>query len=192
MVVGKRIARKEESLIKRLTANAFYKFINKISNIPIPSNVGDFRLINKEVLGAINLMPENCRFMKGIFSYVGFKICEVPYERPARKIGKSKFGMIRLWNFALEGITSFSTLPLRCWTYIGFLISAMSLMVAMFFLLRTLFFGVDVPGYASIIFSSTFLGGIQLLGIGIIGEYLGRVYMESKQRPPYFIKKIYK
>lgn len=128
--------------------------------------------------------------MKGIFSYIGFKTALIPYTRAARSAGQSKFGFWKLWNFALDGITSFSTAPLRIWSYVGGVISIFSLLLSLFFLFRTLLFGVDVPGYASLIVASTFLGGIQLLGIGVLGEYIGRIFLESKNRPVYFIRRV--
>lgn len=191
VVLAQRESRNQDSFLKKNTAKYFYKIINRISPINIPYNVGDFRLMDKAVVRAINTLPESCRFMKGLFSYVGFRTTIIKYERPGRSVGKSKFNFISLLNFAIDGITSFSMMPLRVWGLIGLGISLISIFISFFFLLRTIFFGTDVPGYASIIVSCTFLGGLQLLGIGIVGEYLGRVYMETKNRPIYFIRKIY-
>ena len=190
VVLAQRASRQSDSFLKRLTAKYFYDFINHISSIKIPPNVGDYRLLDREAVRAINSLPESCRFMKGLFSYIGFKTAIIPYTRAPRSAGQSKFGFWKLWNFALDGITSFSTAPLRVWSYVGALISIFSLLVSLFFLFRTLLFGVEVPGYASLIVATTFLGGIQILGIGVLGEYIGRIFLESKNRPVYFIRRI--
>lgn len=191
VVLAKRKDRSSDSMIKRMTAQLFYKFHTKISPTAIPDNVGDFRLVSQKVVTAIRQLPENQRFMKGIFAWVGFKTAVVEFSREKRKAGKSTFNGWRLWNFALEGITSFSTLPLRIWLYIGTLISLFAFFYGSFIIIRTLILGIDVPGYASLLTTVLFLGGIQLIGIGVIGEYIGRIYMESKRRPPYIIEKIY-
>lgn len=169
----------------------FYKLNNKISEIEIPQNVGDFRLFTKKVLNAINSLPENQRFMKGIFAWVGFRSITIEYEEQERIAGSSKFNGWKLWNFALQGITSFGTLPLRIWTYIGFIVSFFAFIYASFLILRTLIMGIDLPGYASLVVIILFLGGLQLMGVGILGEYVGRIYMESKRRPPFIIDEIY-
>lgn len=191
VVLARRASRRSDSFFKRASAKYFYNVINHISSVKIPSNVGDFRLLDRSAVKAINSLPESCRFMKGLFSYIGFKTVSIEYTRPVRCAGESKFRFWKLWNFALDGITSFSTVPLRVWSYVGLFISVFSLLVSLFFLLRTVLFGVDVPGYASLIVAVTFLGGMQLLGVGILGEYLGRIFLESKRRPIYFIRKIY-
>lgn len=190
IVLAQRVSRKSDSFLKRFTAKYFYRIINHISSVKIPPNVGDYRLLDREAIRAINSLPESCRFMKGLFSYIGFKTTTIPYVRASRSAGQSKFGFWKLWNFALDGITSFSTMPLRVWSYVGVLISVFSLLISLFFLFRTLLFGVDVPGYASLIVATTFLGGIQLLGIGVLGEYIGRIFLESKKRPVYFIRRL--
>lgn len=191
VVLGKRIDRSEDTYFKSKSAILFYKFNNKISDINIPENVGDFRLISRKVVESIKLLPENQRFMKGIFSWVGYKTKTIEYSRVKRKFGKSKFNGWKLWNFALDGITSFSTLPLKIWTYIGFTVSFISFIYASFIILSVLFNGTQVPGYASTIVIVLFLGGLQLMGIGILGEYIGRIFMETKKRPLYIINKIY-
>ncbi|MFT5728437.1 MAG: glycosyltransferase involved in cell wall biosynthesis [Desulforhopalus sp.] len=191
VVLAKRVDRTADSFLKRNTAHVFYKIHNSISATTIPENVGDYRLMSRKVVKALRTMPENQRFMKGLFAWVGFKTAEVEYTRGARKAGESKFNSWRLWNLALDGITSFSTLPIRIWLYLGFIISLVSLGYGFFIIFRTLFLGVDVPGYASLLTSILFLGGIQLIGIGLIGEYIGRIYMESKSRPLYIVEDEY-
>jgi len=187
VVLARRNDRSEDSYMKRRTAGWFYALHNLISDVQIPHNVGDFRLMDREVVTEVNRLSENRRFMKGIFAWVGFKPVIIEYKRPARETGTSKFSGWRLWRFAIEGITSFSAAPLVMWTYIGFAISALSLAYAILVILRTLIFGVDVPGFASLLVGILFLGGIQLLGIGIMGEYIGRIYSEVKRRPPYVV-----
>jgi glycosyltransferase involved in cell wall biosynthesis len=188
VVLAKRIDRSSDSIAKRITAHLFYKVHNKISHTKIPKNVGDYRLITRKVLNAIRELPENQRFMKGIFAWVGFRTATLEYKRDKRKAGKTSFNVWKLWNLALEGITSFSTVPLQIWLYIGILVSSLSFIYGSYMILRTLFFGVDVPGYASLLTSILFLGGIQLIGFGILGEYIGRIYMESKRRPTYIVE----
>ena len=191
VVLAKRANRQDESALKRFCSSIFYKLNNKISEIEIPQNVGDFRLFTKKVLNAINSLPENQRFMKGIFAWVGFKSITIEYEEQERIAGSSKFNGWKLWNFALQGITGFGTLPLRIWTYTGFIVSFFAFIYASFLILRTLIMGIDLPGYASLVVIILFLGGLQLIGIGILGEYVGRIYMESKRRPPFIIDEIY-
>lgn len=192
VVVGKRINRNYDTWAKRTSANLFYRIHNKISVPKIPENVGDFRLMDRSVVNALKTLPEARRFMKGLFAWVGYNTVAVEYKRPQRIAGTSKFNRWRLWNFALEGITSFSTDPLRIWTYVGMLVASLSLLFAVFLIFKVLIYGVDVPGYASVMVAITFIGGLQLIGIGIIGEYLGRAYIETKQRPIYIVKKIYR
>ena len=191
VVLAKRNDRQEDSFAKRFSSSLFYKLNNKISDVKLPDNVGDFRLFTRKVLNAINSLPENQRFMKGIFAWVGFRSITIEYKRPQRIAGSSKFNGWKLWNFALQGITGFGTLPLRVWTYIGFIVSFLAFIYASFLILRTLIMGIDLPGYASLVVIILFLGGLQLIGIGILGEYVGRIYMESKRRPPFIIDEIY-
>lgn len=191
VVLAKRNDRQEDSFAKRFSSSLFYKLNNKISDVKLPDNVGDFRLFTRKVLNAINSLPENQRFMKGIFAWVGFNSITIEYKRPQRIAGSSKFNGWKLWNFALQGITGFGTLPLRIWTYIGFIVSFLAFIYASFLILRTLIMGVDLPGYASLVVIILFLGGLQLIGVGILGEYIGRIYMESKRRPPFIIDEIY-
>lgn len=189
VVLPRRTDRSSDSFFKRLSAVVFYKLHNKISSPPLPENVGDFRLMSREVVEAIKCMPERHRFMKGLFAWVGFKIAVIDYVRAPRCAGKTKFNGWRLWNFALEGVTSFSTMPLSVWLYVGFITAFGSFSYAAFIFIRTIVWGIELPGYASMISLILFLGGLQLIGIGVIGEYLGRTYIESKQRPIYIVKK---
>lgn len=191
VVVAKRVDRSNDSISKKITAQLFYKFHNKISQTKIPDNVGDYRLITRKVLNAMQQLRENQRFMKGIFAWVGFRTATVEYKRDNRKAGKTSFNGWKLWNFALDGITSFSNIPLRIWLYIGTFISFLTFLYASFIIVRTLIWGVDVPGYASLLTVILFLGGIQLVGIGALGEYIGRIYMESKRRPLYIVEDEY-
>ena len=188
VVLAKRSDRRSDSFLKKKTAELFYRLHNHISDTPIPENVGDFRLIDRAVVTALHGLPERRRFMKGLFAWVGFKTATVEYARAARVAGESKFTGWRLWNFALEGITSFSTMPLRVWTYLGCSFAVIGFLYALFIILRTLVLGIDLPGYASLLTAVLFLGGIQLIGIGVIGEYIGRIYIESKQRPIYIVR----
>lgn len=192
MVLAKRVSRHTDTYVKRGTAALFYRLHNAISDTTIPENTGDFRLMSRQVVEALKQLPENRRFMKGLFAWVGFRTSVVEYVRKPRADGKSKFSGWKLWNLALEGLTSFGTLPLRMWTYIGGTVAGLALFYAAYLILRTLFRGVDVPGYASIITMVLFLGGVQLIGIGMIGEYVGRIYMEAKRRPSYIVRKIYR
>jgi glycosyltransferase involved in cell wall biosynthesis len=187
VVYAVRKRRHGETLIKKCTASLFYRFINFFSEIPIPKNTGDFRLMDRQVVEVINRLPERTRFMKGLFAWVGFKQIGVPYERKPRYAGDTKWNYWKLWNYALDGVTLFSTSALKFWSYLGILISFLSLSYGMFLVVRTLIYGRDVPGYASIIVSILFLGGLQLISLGIIGEYLGRVYSEVKKRPLYVV-----
>lgn len=191
VVIGRRRNRSADSLVKRGTAAWFYRVHNAIARPRIPENVGDFRLMDRAVVDALKALPESHRFMKGLFAWVGFEPVTVDYTRAPRVAGSSKFNGWRLWNFALEGLTSFSHAPLRIWTYLGFVVALSSFAFAVFILVRVLLMGVDVPGYASLMVAVTFLGGLQLIGIGVIGEYLGRAYIEAKRRPVYLVRKTY-
>ncbi|MBA1433146.1 MAG: glycosyltransferase family 2 protein [Epsilonproteobacteria bacterium] len=191
VVVGKRVDRTTDSAAKRVSAETFYKLHNKISDIEIPHNVGDYRLMSRRVVEELKKLPETQRFMKGIFAWLGFKTAVVEYKRESRAAGETSFNGWKLWNFALDGITSFSTAPLRVWLYVGIVLAAISFLYGSWIILKTLIFGVDAPGYASMITVVLFLGGIQLMGIGILGEYIGRIYLESKNRPVYIIEDEY-
>lgn len=189
VVLAKRRQRTADSMLKRNSAAMFYWLHNKIADSPIVANVGDFRLLDRKAVEALKTLPERKLFMKGIFSWVGFTQAVVEYDRAPRIAGKSKFTPWKLWNFALEGITSFSTWPLRVWTYVGAMISFFAFIYAIWMIVEKLMWGNPVPGYPSIMVAILFLGGIQLIGIGILGEYLGRIYHETKRRPRYIIKK---
>lgn len=191
VVLAKRVDRQSDSLSKRLSAAAFYETYNFLSHLKIPTNVGDCRLMTRIVVDALKLLPEKQRFMKGLFAWVGFKTVTIEYVRQPRTAGVSKFSGWKLWNFALEGITSFSSLPLRVWTYMGVTGAMITVIYALFIVIRTLIFGVDLPGYASLFVAILFLGSVQLIGIGVLGEYIGRTYMEAKRRPTYLIRKTY-
>ncbi|VVE65812.1 putative glycosyltransferase [Pandoraea pnomenusa] len=191
VVLAKRTNRASDSLAKRLAAGLYYRVHNRLSEVKLPENVGDFRLMDRRVITALRRLPERRRFMKGLFAWVGYHTEIVEYTRDPRAAGVSKFSGWRLWNFALEGITSFSTVPLRCWTYIGVSLALLSLAYGSYIVLRTLVHGIDVPGYASLLVGILFLGGIQLVGIGVIGEYVGRIYYESKGRPLYLVRRRY-
>lgn len=191
VVLARRSNRDADSWAKRASSNWFYRLHNKISDPKIPENVGDFRLMDRCVVEALKQLPESRRFMKGLFAWVGFKTAEVNYVRASRSAGQSKFNGWKLWNFALEGITSFSIDPLRVWTYIGSAVALCSFLLGLRILWQVLVFGVDAPGYASTFIAVTFLGGLQLIGIGILGEYVGRTYLESKRRPTYLVRRLY-
>jgi glycosyltransferase involved in cell wall biosynthesis len=191
VVLARRQSRETDQLAQRLITGWFYRLHNRISECPIPPNVGDFRLMDKRVIQALKQLPERRRFMKGLFAWVGFRQSVVEFAVESRKSGKSSFNARRLWALALEGITSFSTVPLAIWAYIGFTVAGMALIYGCWIIIKTLAFGIDVPGYASLLSAILFLGGIQLMGIGVLGEYIGRIYSESKQRPVYIIRQRY-
>ena len=185
VVYATRKSRKGESIIKRTSASLFYKLFNKMSDTTIPKNTGDFRLIDKKVLNAINNLTERARFMKGLFSWVGFSQTSIEFIRPARKYSTTKWNYSKLWNYGLDGIISFSSIPLKIWSYFGICFAGISFLYGTFTIIKTCVFGIDVPGYASLLVATLFIGGTILIGIGIIGEYLSRIYNEIKQRPIY-------
>lgn len=188
VVYARRASRANDSAAKRLSASWFYRVHNALSDIVIPPDTGDFRLLDRRVVQALRRLPEHNRFMKGLFTWVGFRQGEVLYSRELRSAGRSKWNYWRLWNFALDGITSFSTAPLRVWSYLGGAVALAGFVYALFLIFRTLVHGIDVPGYASLMVVVLFLGGLNLLTLGIIGEYLGRTYMEVKARPLYLVR----
>jgi len=191
VVLARRTDRASDGVLKRQSAAWFYRLHNRVSKTQIPENVGDFRLIDRVVVDALKQLPERQRFMKGLFAWVGFKTVTLDYVRASREGGKTKFSGLALWNFALEGITSFSTLPLKIWTYLGAAGAVGSLAYALFIMVRTIVAGSSVPGYASTFVAVLFFGSVQLMSIGLLGEYIGRIYLETKQRPTYLIRKVY-
>ncbi|MFP4221013.1 MAG: glycosyltransferase family 2 protein [Phormidium sp.] len=191
VVYGTRRDRRGETWLKRFSATHFYRLIGRVSKVPIPEDTGDFRLMDRRVVEAIKQLPERNRFMKGLFAWVGYRQIAIDYDRDPRYAGQSKWNYWKLWNFALDGIAAFSSLPLKVWSYVGLVISSMALVYAVFLVIRTLIFGIDVPGYASLMVAVLFLGGIQLISLGVIGEYLGRVYEEVKGRPLYLVRDLY-
>jgi glycosyltransferase involved in cell wall biosynthesis len=187
VVYGTRTRRDGESWIKRATAAMFYRVINRLSNTPIPADTGDFRLLSRRVLEALGQLRERQRFMKGLFAWVGFRQAALPYRRAPRVAGDSKFNYWRLWNFALEGITGFSTVPLRVATYLGFFTAFVAIVYALWIITKTLIWSDPVQGWPTMMAVILFLGGVQLMALGVIGEYLGRSYLEAKQRPLYLV-----
>jgi glycosyltransferase involved in cell wall biosynthesis len=191
VVYGIRASRSSDSFAKRVTAEAFYKLFNRITSVPIPPDAGDFRLLDRKVVDALLTFPERNRFMKGLFAWVGFKQIGVPFVRQPRLQGKTAWNYWKLINFAIDGVTGFSTIPLRVWSFVGAFVSLIGFAYALFLVIRTLIFGIDVPGYASIMVTVLFIGGVQLLCLGMLGEYMGRLYMETKGRPIYIVSRIY-
>lgn len=187
VVYGTRTRRDGETWLKRFTAAGFYRVMTRLSDTPIPRDTGDFRLMSRPVLDALRQLRERQRFMKGLFTWVGFRQVSLPYERAPRLAGGSKFNYWRLWNLALEGITSFSTVPLRLATYVGVLTALVAFTWGVWIVARTLLWGDPVQGWPSLMTVVLFLGGVQLVALGIIGEYLGRLYVEVKQRPLYLV-----
>jgi len=191
VVLGRRTDRASEPWARGKLATLFYRLHNRIASPQIPENVGDFRLMDRRVVEALRQLPESQRFMKGLFAWVGFRTASVDYSCAPRVAGRSRFSGWKLWNFAIEGVTSFSSYPLRVWTYLGILVSLAAFVFAVIVIFQVLIYGIDVPGYASLFVAVNLLGGMQLIGIGIMGEYLGRNYFESKRRPVYLVRHIY-
>ena len=188
VVYGVRRNRSTDSLPKRLTADLYYRAHNYLSDDKIPEHAGDFRLLDRSVVNVIRTMPERNRFMKGLFAWSGFRQAAVEYDRVPRTVGKTKFRYWKLWTLAIDGITSASTMPLRIWSYIGVVVAFFSLLYAIFVIVRTTLFGIDVPGYPSLIVAVLFFGGLQLISLGVLGEYVGRILVETKQRPIYVVR----
>lgn len=186
-VHGTRTARDGEGWFKRATAHGFYRLMQRLSKTPIPTDTGDFRLLSPRALAALRQLRERHRFMKGLFGWVGFEQISIPYHREARLAGRSKFNAWRLWNFALEGVTSFSTAPLRVATYLGVMTALLAFVYALWIVIKALFWGDPVAGWPTMMTVILLLGGVQLMALGMIGEYLGRLYEESKQRPLYLV-----
>jgi glycosyltransferase involved in cell wall biosynthesis len=191
VVYGVRSARTSDTVLKRLTAGGFYRVFNRFSRVKLPENAGDFRLLDRRVVTTLLQLPERNRFMKGLFAWVGFPSIGIPYERPARAAGTTTWNYWKLWNFALDGLFAFSTLPLRIWSYVGVCIAFFAFLYASFIVGRVLLLGRDVPGYASLLTLGLFIGGIQLISTGIIGEYIGRMFEEVKGRPVFVVEGIY-
>lgn len=189
VVYGKRTARKGETGLKKVTAHMFYRFLQKLGDVPIPEDTGDFRLLSRRALEPLLSLRERHRFMKGLFSWIGFKQKPIFYERDSRYAGDTKWGYWKLWNFAIEGITSFTTAPLKVSSYLGLTVALGAFVYGIFIVMRTLIYGSPVPGYPSLLVVILFLGGVQLVSIGILGEYLGRVFNETKNRPLYLVNK---
>lgn len=188
VVYAQRTAREGESLIKRATAGMFYRLIRRMTRIRIPEDTGDFRLLSRRAVDSLGRLREHHRFMKGLFAWIGYPQVAVPYRRDRRFAGETKWNYWRLWNFALEGITSFSIAPLKVSMYLGLVTAIAAFAYGSFIILDTLWFGNPVPGYPSLLAAVLFLGGVQLLAIGIVGEYLGRMFDETKNRPLYLVK----
>jgi len=187
MVYGIRSNRDTESRIRRAFAHVFYRLMALITRIHIPENAGDFRLLDRKIIDTLNQIPERTRFMKGLYAWVGFRKMAVPFTVRERLAGRSGWGFMRLAELALTGITSFSALPLRVWGVAGFVISMISLIYAIYLVTVTLLYGTDLPGFPSIMVAVMFFGGIQLLSIGILGEYIARIFTEVKRRPKYVL-----
>jgi glycosyltransferase involved in cell wall biosynthesis len=187
MVYAIRRNRDTDSKLRRFFSRAFYAVFEKIADIKMPEGAGDFCLLDRKVIDAVNALPERNRFMKGIVSWVGFRRATVPFDVEPRKGGQSSWNFFRLLRFAFDGISSFSTLPLRIWTWSGACVSLIALAYGLYLIIHTIIYGTDVPGYASLMVGILLLGGLQLLSLGMIGEYLARVFTEVKARPVYFI-----
>ena len=188
VVYGVRDNRESDSLPKRLTADLYYRAHNWLSSDKIPEHAGDFRLLDRRVVDVIRNMPERNRFMKGLFAWAGFKSAAVLYHREERKVGRTKYNYWKLWTLAVDGITSASTVPLRIWSYLGGAVALGALGYAIFIIIRTFTSGIEVPGYASLMVAILFLGGLQLLSLGVLGEYVGRILTEVKHRPLYVVR----
>ena len=188
MVFGIRRCRDSDGWAKRVTAGLYYRAHNMVSQDKIPENAGDFRLLDRKVVEVIRALPERNRFMKGLFAWAGFRQAAVEYDRAERETGTTKYNYWKLWTLALDGITSASTVPLRIWSYVGALVALFAIGFASVLAVQTMIFGNPVPGYASIMVSVLFLGGIQLISLGVLGEYVGRILTETKQRPLYVVR----
>lgn len=191
IVNARRIDRTRDTAFKRGSARLYYKIFNALAEHPIPPNVGDFRLIDRQVVDILNTMSEKARFSKVLFSWVGFDSAEVTFDRRVRETGITKWSFWKLWNFGLDGLFGASTIPLRLWSYLGFFLALASFVYASTVLIRTVWFGIDTPGYASTIVIILFFGGLKMLSVGILGEYVGRIYNEVRDRPLYIVRKTY-
>lgn len=187
-VYAKRRSRNGESWLKKFTSKSFYKILSKVSSVPIQRDTGDFRLLTRRAIEALRKFPEKQRYTKGMFSLIGFKKKEVEFDRDSRVAGKTKWNYFKLIDLAIDGITSFTTAPLRIATFMGILSALVAFIYIVYIVVRTIILGIDVPGYASIICFILMIGGIQLISLGVIGEYLGRIFIEVKNRPLYFVE----
>ncbi|MDC6484631.1 glycosyltransferase family 2 protein [Methylophilaceae bacterium] len=190
LVLARRLSRKEDTIFKRFSADIFYYIHNKLSSIKIPKNVGDFRLMDKSVVDSVKLLPEKERFMKGIFAWVGYDFHIIDYERPKRSSGETKFKAIKLFRLAKDGLFSFSLAPLKISSFLGYLGAISSLIYGAIIIVKTLYYGVDLEGYASLMAVILFIGSVNLIVIGILGEYIGRIFIEAKNRPIYLVKNV--
>jgi len=188
VVYGARTSRQSETLAKRFSADWFYRIFNRFSRVQLPPGAGDFRLLDRRVADVLRQLPEKNRFMKGLFAWAGFPTVGVPYVQAERQSARSTFTFWKLWNFALDGLFAFSTVPLRVWSYVGGFLALLAMVYMAQIILQVLIFGKDTPGYASLLSVVLFLGGIQLLTLGILGEYLGRLFTEVKNRPTYVVE----
>lgn len=188
-VYGQRVDRSGDSALRRTLTQRFYKIFGSVGDTRLPEGAGDYRLLDAQAVAALRTLRERARFNKGLYAWIGFKSIGVPFQVADRTVGQSKFSYRKLTRFALDGLMSFSTLPLMVWTWVGTVISVLSLGSAVYFVADTMIFGVDVPGFASLIVSVTFLAGVQLLSLGILGEYIGRIFAEVKGRPLYIVER---
>lgn len=191
VVFATRTDRHSEGLLRRLSAKLFYRILGLVGEVPNHDRIGDFCLLDRRVVNVLKQLPEHNRFMKGLFAWAGYQQAFVPYEQESRQRGVTSWSFWRLWNLALEGITSFSTFPLRVWTYVGFILAFLSLVYAAYTVLMTLIYGIVTPGFPSIFVAVLFIGGIQLISLGVIGEYVGRIFSEVKGRPLYLVRDLY-
>lgn len=187
MVYGQRIDRDADSLPRRTFSRMFYSLFERLSGTRLPEGAGDFRLLDRKAVDALNSMPERARFTKGLYSWIGYRSVGVPFQIPPRESGESRFSISRLLTFAMDGLVSFSTMPLKVWSYLGLVISVVGFLYAAVLVFETLFFGIDVPGFPTIVVSIMLFSGVQLMSLGMIGEYIGRIYEEGKGRPLYFV-----
>lgn len=190
VVYARRSHRDSDDMSKRVTANLFYRIHNWIAEVRIPDNTGDFRLMDRRVVEAVKHLPEKTRFMKGLFAWVGFKQIGIDYRREARAAGTTKWRFWKLWNFAIDGITGSSTVPLRIWTYCGMGLGLLTIAYAFWLVVHTLLYGNAVPGYASLMVAVLFLGSLNIVATGILGEYVGRIYSEVRNRPLYLVREM--
>lgn len=186
-VYGQRVDRTADSALRRMLTLRFYKLFASFGETALPPGAGDFRLLDAQAVEALRAMPERARFSKGLYAWIGYRSIGVPFEVAERAFGESKFSYRKLTRFALDGLMSFSTLPLMVWTYVGTVIAIGALGMAVYFIMQTITVGADVPGYASLIVSIMFFSGVQLMSLGILGEYVGRIFAEVKRRPLYLV-----